>query len=54
MPPFIPPSLKKLCMGGDDDSYLDVLPGMLEASGARLERLDVSIVRPGSDPESYG
>jgi hypothetical protein len=46
-PPFIPPSLKELCIESDDalmcPALLRALPGMLEASGARLERLEVPI-----------
>jgi hypothetical protein len=44
-PPFIPPSLKALSIETDrevrDNSLLCALPGMLGASGARLERLEV-------------
>jgi hypothetical protein len=43
-PPFIPPSLKALRIVIPWDlSLLRALPGMLEASGARLERLEVTI-----------
>jgi hypothetical protein len=47
-PPFIPPSLKALCMdvsgsGHLHQSLLRALPGMLGASGARLNRLEVHI-----------
>jgi hypothetical protein len=49
-PPFIPPSLKALHIGvslcggpGSIESLLGALPGMLEASGARLDRLEVYI-----------
>jgi hypothetical protein len=48
-PPFLPPSLKTLRIQLFCDtrpaieSLLRALPGMLEASGARLERLDVRI-----------
>jgi hypothetical protein len=45
-PPFIPASLKALDINVDDggitsDLLLRALPGMLEASGARLERLKI-------------
>jgi hypothetical protein len=46
-PPFIPPSLKALRIKlyteapSPNESLLRALPGMLEASGARLDRLDV-------------
>jgi hypothetical protein len=48
-PPFIPPSLKALRIGlipdgsPENDSPLRALPGMLAASGARLERLEVTL-----------
>jgi hypothetical protein len=46
-PPFIPPSLKALSMTLSDEltslSLLRALPGMLEASGAGLERLKIHI-----------
>jgi hypothetical protein len=48
-PPFIPPSLKALRIhsgfvyGPMTESLLRALPGMLEASGARLERLEVNV-----------
>jgi hypothetical protein len=42
-PPFIPPSLKALRFGSANRSLLRALPGMLEASGARLEGLEVHI-----------
>jgi hypothetical protein len=50
-PPFIPPSLKVLKIemlqrgdgGGSRESLLRALPGMLGASGARLERLHLTI-----------
>jgi hypothetical protein len=62
-PHFIPPTLKALRILTDDDlmphshrlsqSLLRALPGMLGASGARLERLDVPVssrrVQAGSD-----
>jgi hypothetical protein len=46
-PPFIPPSLKALrievkqCPGSRVESLTSVLPGMLAASGARLDRLEL-------------
>jgi hypothetical protein len=48
-PPFIPPSLKALCMdlsGGWPacDRLLPALPGMLGASGARLDCLEVKLL----------
>jgi hypothetical protein len=47
-PPFIPPSLKALRielwdMGPSTASLVRALPGMLEASGARLDRLEVLV-----------
>jgi hypothetical protein len=49
-PPFIPPSLKALCLRIENDSscvslleVLRILPGMLGAGGARLESLEVHI-----------
>jgi hypothetical protein len=48
-PPFIPPSLKALRVDIDDcraphiGSLLCALPGMLEASGARLDRLEIKL-----------
>jgi hypothetical protein len=47
-PPFIPPFLKALCINVQpcedlpaSEQLVSALPGMLEASGARLERLEV-------------
>jgi hypothetical protein len=47
-PPFIPPSLKALFLDVKRNTFpnqllLPALPGMLEASGARLERLEVLV-----------
>jgi hypothetical protein len=46
-PPFIPPSLRALCIdvskAQPEESVLGALPGILVASGARLERLKVVI-----------
>jgi hypothetical protein len=47
-PPFIPPSLKVLCIDEHKKGFLRhsplrALPGMLEASGVRLERLEATI-----------
>jgi hypothetical protein len=42
-PPFIPPYLRALCIDGQDGLCLSALPGMLGASGARLDRLEVII-----------
>jgi hypothetical protein len=47
-PPFIPPSLKALSIVTDDDGLLSrslvrALPGLLESSGARLDRLEIRI-----------
>jgi hypothetical protein len=47
-PPFIPPTLKALSIdvsgfGAATESLLRALPGMLGASGARLERLEIEI-----------
>jgi hypothetical protein len=55
-PPFIPPSLKSLRIRIDGEcsateSLLQAFPGMLGASGAMLERLEVSIP---SDFEAIG
>jgi hypothetical protein len=50
-PPFVPPTLTTLCiaMGNHSpsliQSLLPALPGTLEASGARLQRLDVRIYK---------
>jgi hypothetical protein len=50
-PPFIPPSLRALHINVQDlrgtpgiEAFLGALPGMLAASGARLERLEVLIL----------
>jgi hypothetical protein len=55
-PPFIPPSLKTLVITSRDgpvilESLLCALPGMLGASGARLDRLEVTLP---SDFEAIG
>jgi hypothetical protein len=47
-PPFLPPALKALHIDGSwawswTDGLLPALPGMLGASGARLERLELTI-----------
>jgi hypothetical protein len=43
-PPFIPPSLKTLTIKlSNGDILLHALPGMLGASGARLERLEITL-----------
>jgi hypothetical protein len=53
-PPFIPPSVKALRITTPVPHSLSALPGMLEASGARLERLEVIIQRASDDSESIG
>jgi hypothetical protein len=57
-PPFIPPALKTLSLEmrqGEAPTHesllLQALPGMLEASGARLERLEIHLP---SEPQAIG
>jgi hypothetical protein len=56
-PPFTPPSLQALRVHVLNDQlknlFLRALPGMLEASGARLDRLEV-VFRHESDSSGYG
>jgi hypothetical protein len=57
-PPFIPPSLKefKMDMSANSDSYqslLLALPGMLEASGAGLERFEILIDETCVDEDGW-